>query len=87
MDYLEEKYHFLELFKNGIFSHLAKVKKPEPRIYQLILEKTRSAPEECVYIDDKAEFLLPAKALRMEAVLFYSPEQLTNELHRLELQF
>jgi FMN phosphatase YigB (HAD superfamily) len=33
VNYLEEKYGFLEKFDAGIFSHVVKCKKPDPIIY------------------------------------------------------
>ena len=40
IDYLEEKYHFLQYFKSGVFSHIAGVRKPNPKIYQLALQES-----------------------------------------------
>ena len=49
-----------------------KMKKPEPRIFQLTLEKLVCPPEECVYIDDRRYNLEAAQALGMDTVLFNS---------------
>ncbi len=80
IEYLENKYHFLHHFKDGVFSHIAKTRKPDPAIYKLVLEKTSNLPEECVYIDDKEALLLPAQELGMKTICFQNPEQLRDDL-------
>ena len=46
-DYLEKKYGFLKVFDDGIFSHIVKRKKPDPVIYQLLLEKASHPAAAC----------------------------------------
>ena len=80
VDYLSAKYNFLENFKDGIFSHKVGVRKPNIKIYKYALEKTKSKPEECIYIDDKADLLLPAEQLGMKTIHFKSAEFLKKKL-------
>ncbi|MFH1642233.1 MAG: HAD family phosphatase [Nanoarchaeota archaeon] len=80
VDYLENKYPFQKNFKDGVFSHKAKVRKPNPQIYRLVLQKTKSKPREIVFIDDKENFLFPAKKLGINIILFDNPEQLRRDL-------
>ncbi len=74
--YLDQQYHFLQKFDDGIFSHIVKCKKPEPMIYQLLLAKASHPATACVYIDDNPEYLEPAKRLGMEVIVFKNAEQL-----------
>ena len=74
--HLDERYSFLQKFDDGIFSHVVKHKKPDPIIYQLLLAKASHPSNECVYIDDKPEYLGPAKSLGMEVIAFKSASQL-----------
>ena len=83
VEQLEQKYHFLLLFSGGIFSHEVGVRKPDPRIYRMILELVRVSPHEAIYIDDKPDFLVPPKALGMITFLFTTPEQLKKDLQTL----
>jgi HAD superfamily hydrolase (TIGR01509 family) len=83
--YLDRQYHFLQKFDDGIFSHIVKCKKPEPIIYQLLLAKASHPATACVYIDDKPEYLEPAKDLGMEIIAFKTAEQLEIDLKRLDL--
>ena len=54
---------FEGLFDGGVASCEVKVNKPDPRIYQALLDKYRLRADECIFIDDRAENLLPASAL------------------------
>ena len=80
VDSLENKFHFMRLFNGGIFSHEAGVRKPNPKIYEFALHKSNSKPEETIFIDDKPHFLEPAKKLRIETILFTTPEELRERL-------
>ena len=80
IDVIESKYHFLNLFKDGIFSHVVGVRKPNPRIYKLALEKVGAEPSEVVFIDDKASALEPARELGMKTILFEDAETVRQKL-------
>ena len=54
-------------------------------IYQLLLAKTSHPATECVYIDDKPEYLVPAKILGVHAIAFKSASQLEARLKELLL--
>jgi HAD superfamily hydrolase (TIGR01509 family) len=83
--YLEEKYGFLAHFDDGVFSHRVRLKKPDPRIYDLVLAKSLNPAAACVYIDDKLEYLEPAKQLGMQVIAFKSALQLEADLKVLGL--
>lgn len=87
IDYLERVYGFLHRFKDGVFSHLVGMRKPDPRIYELVLEKAPCPAAQCVFIDDKPQMLKPAENLGMCAIAFQSPDRLERELEILGLVF
>ena len=87
IDYLQKKYSFLHKFKAGVFSHIVKIRKPDLRIYQLVLKQASHPAKECVYIDDKAELLEPAKRIGMAVIAFENPLQLEKKLKKLGLKF
>ncbi|WP_455619265.1 HAD-IA family hydrolase [Eisenbergiella sp.] len=62
----------LEVFRRLGFQGDLEMKKPDPRIFQLTLERLGCTPEECVYIDDRRYNLEAAQALGMDTVLFNS---------------
>lgn len=82
-EYLQEKYNFLPYFKDGVFSHIVKTRKPDPKIYSLVLEKASYPADNCIYIDNKFELLEPAIKLRMKGVQFVDPNQLEFDLKAL----
>ncbi len=85
VDYLEHTYGFLHRFKDGVFSHVVGLRKPDPKIYELTLAKTLTPPAGCVYVDDKPRMLEPARMLGMSVVAFENPDQLKRDLQRLGL--
>lgn len=87
VDYLEQKYHFLHRFDGGIFSHIARVRKPSRKIYELVLKKASRPASQCMYIDDKPEFLKPAEKLGIKVVVFENHLQLAKALKNVGLKF
>lgn len=80
---IERRYGFLRLFTGGVFSHEAGVRKPHPRIYQLLLERAQAKARQVVFVDDKDWALAPAEQLGMTTVLFRDSSQVRHELVRL----
>lgn len=80
VEMINSRYGFMKWFENGIFSHKVGIKKPNPQIYKLALEKAGVQPKEAVFIDDKALFLEPAKQIGMTTFVFETPEKLRKEL-------
>ena len=80
-----EKDRFLKNFDDGVFSHQVRLKKPDPGIYQLVLAKAVNPAAACVYIDDKPEYLEPAKILGMQGIAFKNDSQLEADLKQLGL--
>ena len=56
------------LFDHVIESSKAGVRKPEPKIYEMMCDALRVTPEECVFIDDLGVNLKPARAMGMATV-------------------
>lgn len=46
------------------------VAKPDPKIYEIFLERSGATPREVVYVDDKVQNLVPASRLGMRTILF-----------------
>ena len=58
------------------FSAEVQLAKPEAAIYHACLEVVHSRPEECLFIDDRAENVEAARALGMHAMKFVSVHEL-----------
>jgi len=56
------------------------VRKPNPKIYKLILKKLKLPAKHCLFIDNQQWNIKPAKKLGMKTILFKNNEQLFKEL-------
>ena len=54
---------FEGLFDGGVASCEVHINKPDPRIYQALLDKYHLRADECIFIDDRADNLVAASAL------------------------
>ncbi|RYF95677.1 MAG: HAD family hydrolase [Caulobacteraceae bacterium] len=70
----------MELFDAVIESSKAGVRKPDPRIYQMMCELLVVEPSDCVYLDDLGINCKPAAALGMKAIKVSSEAQALAEL-------
>ena len=70
----------LSLFDLVIESSLVGARKPEPRFYQIALERLEIEPRQAVYLDDLGINLKPARALGMTTIKVDSPQQALGEL-------
>lgn len=67
-------------FEHVIESSKAGVRKPDPRIYQMMCEALGVAADACVYLDDLGINCKPAAALGMRAIKVVSAEQALADL-------
>ena len=70
-------------FEAVIESSKAGVRKPDPRIYQMMCEQLGLDPTDCVYLDDLGINCKPAAALGMAAIKVTSGEQALADLSAL----
>jgi FMN phosphatase YigB (HAD superfamily) len=74
------------IFDTLVFSCCEGCRKPEPRIYQLALERVHSSPDQAVFIDDSEHNLRGAEAVGLRTILFRSPRALLNDLDALGIR-
>ena len=55
-------------FDSVVISHRVGLRKPDPRIFELAAQGLDLRPEECVYVDDIALYLEPAREMGMRVV-------------------
>jgi putative hydrolase of the HAD superfamily len=70
----------MALFNHVIESAKIGLRKPDPRIYQLMIEALGVDPKNCVYLDDLGINLKPARAMGMTTIKVASGEQAIAEL-------
>ena len=78
--YCEEKFDYHRLFHSVMYSFEVGVCKPDPKAFQLILDKLRVNPAECPFIDDNMVNIEAAKKLGINGIQFKNPVQLREEL-------
>jgi putative hydrolase of the HAD superfamily len=67
-------------FDHVIESSKVGVRKPDPRIYQMMCEALSVGPQECIYLDDLGINCKPAAALGMAAIKVTSGAQALTDL-------
>lgn len=70
----------LELFDHVIESSKVGLRKPNPRIYEMMCETLSVSPSDCVYLDDLGINLKPARAMGMTTIKVLNEEQLLSDL-------
>lgn len=80
-----KKYGFFDLFNDIILSGEVGAIKPEPEIFEITLRRIGRPAGECLFIDDALANIEQAQRMGFAVVHFESPEQLEEELRRLNL--
>lgn len=70
----------LSLFDHVIESSKSGIRKPNPRIYEMMCEELEVEPQHCVYLDDLGINLKPARAMGMTTIKVLNEEQLLSDL-------
>ncbi len=79
------RFDFLDWFNGIVVSGQERLIKPDPQIYQLLLDRYRVDAAEAVFIDDSPTNVAAANELGMHGIHFRSPEALRLELASLLL--
>ncbi len=86
--YALENYDFFNAFKGKIVvSGTEKLIKPDPKIWEVLLERYHLKPEESVFIDDNPKNIEVAKTLGFITVHITEETNLDEELRSLGLRF
>jgi putative hydrolase of the HAD superfamily len=70
----------MALFDHVIESAKIGLRKPDPRIYEMMVETLQVDPKNCVYLDDLGVNLKPARAMGMTTIKVESGKQAIAEL-------
>ncbi|PCJ43245.1 MAG: HAD family hydrolase [Alphaproteobacteria bacterium] len=81
-DDFQEKYDFTALFQDAIVSGVEKITKPDPRLYQILLDRAGIPPEHILFIDDRLENLKPAEELGLQTHHFVGADNLKEFLQK-----
>ncbi len=70
----------INVFNGGIYSYQVHLMKPDPKIYQLIIEKYNLNKNETVFFDDREENVKAANKIGIKAFVFNSIEDVKNNI-------
>jgi epoxide hydrolase-like predicted phosphatase len=79
---LREHYHFDGMFQVEVISAMVGLAKPDPAIYELVLNRLCTAPEATIFIDDLEPNVEAAAAMGIKAIQFRGYEALVPALER-----
>lgn len=81
-----ERYDFLQLFEGILVSGDEMMKKPDPKIYELILERYNIQADQSIFIDDSLKNVKAAREVGIHAIHFQSPQQLQEALKEYKIE-
>ena len=85
-DYLLSKnWGFIEHFDELLLSHEIHLIKPQPKIFELVIQKASCKPEEIVFIDDGLNNIRSAQDFGIIGIKFTTFEELTIEFKKLDI--
>ena len=72
-----------KLFDEIVLSGDVNIIKPDQRIFKLMADKLNLQPDECIMIDDLASNINGARLAGMHGVVFFTPEQLIDDINKI----
>lgn len=78
--FVRDKYPVLKLLDGYVVSGFEKVKKPDPRLYHILLDRYGLKADECLFIDDSPDNIAAGEALGIRGIVFSSPVELKERL-------
>ena len=75
-------YPFLNLFEGIVVSGDERIKKPDPRLYQILIDRYSIQPNKSIFIDDTKINVEAAIDVGFQAIHFISAYQLQEELQK-----
>ena len=80
---LKEKFQIEHLFDFIFNSAEIGIAKPNPKVYHHVLEKTKTEPKNCLFVDDSKENVKTAKELGIKSILFQNNNDFFDKINRL----
>lgn len=65
------KFKYLDQFDGGLVSYDVGCQKPDPKIYQLLIDRFKLNPHTCIFFDDREENIEAAKKIGFKAEQFH----------------
>ncbi len=75
-----ERFGILQMIDRYVVSGAEGLVKPDPRLFQVLLDRYGLKAEECTFVDDNPDNVAAACAMGMEGIVFHGAEELREEL-------
>ena len=78
----EARQHFgiLQLIDRYVVRGAERLVKPDPRLFQVLLDRYSLKAEECIFVDDNPDNVAAACKMGMEGIVFHGAEDLRKKL-------
>ena len=80
-----DKYPFFTIFNGGVISAYEHIMKPNPKFYQILLDRYHLNPHECLFIDDMLANVTIANRLGISSIHLNYNKDLKEELMKLDI--
>ena len=84
---IRPRYAFLTCFQDILISGEVKLIKPDPRIFEVFLERIHRQASECLFIDDSPANIATAANLGFNTIYYRSPDQFERDLRQWGILF
>lgn len=78
--HVKDVFQFLKYVDGAVVSYQEKCIKPDPRIYQALLDRYQLIPTECVFLDDLLDNIKGASEFGIHTIHFINQKQAKEEL-------
>ena len=74
-----------DMFDYNVFSCIEGFAKPDPELYNILLQKIKTPAQQTLFIDDKLENIETAKKLKMNAIHYITDDDLIYNLRKFNI--
>ena len=77
-----ERFGILQMIDRYVVSGAEGLVKPDPRLFQVLLDRYQLKAEECLFIDDNPDNVAAAKGMGMQGIVFNGAENLRKKIFK-----
>ena len=83
VEYVERQYDVFSIFEQRFYSCQMKLRKPDPRVFEIALSASKCERRQALLVDDRIENVESARACGLQTLHVTSPDAAANELRHL----
>ena len=80
-DYINSVLNIKRIFNGGIYSYQEHLIKPNPKIYNLLIDRFKLNKKETIFFDDKEKNVIVACKVGIKSIIFNSINDIKNNLY------